>query len=255
MTTVIEVKNLRKVYKRTRKVAVDNVSFSVSEGECFGLLGPNGAGKTTTLEILQGLRSATSGEVTLFGLNWKQHETKLRSLMGGVMQHNNLYEKLKVKECVELFASFYPSYTPIDTLLERFNLSEKKDAWLSELSGGQKQRVFLAMAVVGQPKLVFLDEPTTGLDPTSRQEFWHIIKDLKEAGTCVMLTTHYMDEAEFLCDNLAIINSGQIIESGAPSDIINRTFETPVIKEPRKATLNDVFLKLTGSTMERESYA
>ncbi|TMN33154.1 ABC transporter ATP-binding protein [Pseudoalteromonas sp. S2755] len=255
MTTVIEVKNLRKVYKRTRKVAVDDVSFSVSEGECFGLLGPNGAGKTTTLEILQGLRSATSGEVTLFGLNWKQHETKLRGLMGGVMQHNNLYEKLKVKECVELFASFYPSYTPIDTLLERFNLSEKKDAWLSELSGGQKQRVFLAMAVVGQPKLVFLDEPTTGLDPTSRQEFWHIIKDLKEAGTCVMLTTHYMDEAEFLCDNLAIINSGQIIESGAPSDIINRTFETPVIKEPRKATLNDVFLKLTGSTMERESYA
>ncbi|MEJ6474890.1 ABC transporter ATP-binding protein [Pseudoalteromonas piscicida] len=255
MTTVIEVKNLRKVYKRTRKVAVDDVSFSVSEGECFGLLGPNGAGKTTTLEILQGLRSATSGEVTLFGLNWKQDETKLRSLMGGVMQHNNLYEKLKVKECVELFASFYPSYTPIDTLLERFNLSEKKEAWLSELSGGQKQRVFLAMAVVGNPKLVFLDEPTTGLDPTSRQEFWHIIKDLKEAGTCVMLTTHYMDEAEFLCDNLAIINSGQIIESGAPSDIINRTFETPVIKEPRKATLNDVFLKLTGSTMERESYA
>ncbi|NUZ11678.1 ABC transporter ATP-binding protein [Pseudoalteromonas sp. McH1-7] len=255
MTTVIEVKNLRKVYKRTRKVAVDDVSFSVSEGECFGLLGPNGAGKTTTLEILQGLRSATAGEVILFGLNWKQDETKLRSLMGGVMQHNNLYEKLKVKECVELFASFYPSYTPIDTLLARFNLSEKKDAWLSELSGGQKQRVFLAMAVVGNPKLVFLDEPTTGLDPTSRQEFWHIIKDLKAAGTCVLLTTHYMDEAEFLCDNLAIINSGQIIESGAPSAIINRTFKTPVIKEPRKATLNDVFLKLTGSTMEAQSYA
>ncbi|MBE0370474.1 ABC transporter ATP-binding protein [Pseudoalteromonas sp. MMG013] len=255
MTSVIEVKSLRKVYSRTNKVAVDDVSFSVQEGECFGLLGPNGAGKTTTLEILQGLRKPTSGEITLFGYTWQKHETQLRGLMGGVMQHNNLYDKLKVKECVELFASFYQNYTPILELLERFNLLEKKDAWLSELSGGQKQRVFLAMAVVGQPRLVFLDEPTTGLDPTSRQDFWHIIKDLKESGTCILMTTHYMDEAEFLCDNLAIINSGKIIEAGRPNDIINRTFEAPIIKEPRKATLNDVFLKLTGSSISRESYA
>lgn len=253
MSPIIEVKNLHKIYTRNNKKAVDDISFTIDQGQCFGLLGPNGAGKSTTLEILQGLKKPSNGSVSLFGESWEHNESALRTRIGGLLQENNLYEKLKVEEAIILFASFYKHYTPIDEILENFNLTPQRNVWLSELSGGQRQRVFLAMAIVGQPELVFLDEPTTGLDPTSRQEFWEILQHLKQGGTTIVLTTHYMDEAEYLCDNLAIIDHGKIIETGAPKDIINRTFKEPISEEPRTATLNDVFLKLTGYSITRTS--
>lgn len=256
MSAVIEVENLQKIYSRNNKKAVDDISFTINKGQCFGLLGPNGAGKSTTLEILQGLKKPSTGSVRLFGKSWEHNESALRIRIGGLLQENNLYEKLKVEEAIILFASFYKNYTPINEILENFNLMSQRNVWLSELSGGQRQRVFLAMAIVGKPELVFLDEPTTGLDPTSRQEFWEILKKLKQSGTTIVLTTHYMDEAEYLCDNLVIIDHGSIIETGTPKDIIKRTFKDPIYEEPRTATLNDVFLKLTGHSMTRNnSYA
>lgn len=246
MDQVIAVKDLKKVYDRTQKTAVAGVSFEVERGQCFGFIGPNGAGKSTTLEMLQGLKKPSAGSIELFGMPWQGNEKKLRRRIAGVLQENEMYARLKVVEAVRLFASFYPDYQAIDEVLEQFNLTQQRNNWLCELSGGQRQRVFLAMAVVGKPEIIFLDEPTTGLDPTSRQEFWEILNKLKADGVTLILTSHYMDEVEFLCDTLAIIDKGTIIESGSPQDIIHRTFAEPVIKEPRNATLNDVFLKLTG---------
>ena len=188
MSVVIDVENLSKTYPRNGKKAVDNISFSVTKGQCFGLLGPNGAGKSTTLEILQGLKKSSAGTVKLLGKSWKNNESALRLRIGGVLQENSLYEKLKVEEAIVLFASFYKNYTPISEILEKFSLTAQRKTWLSELSGGQRQRVFLAMAIVGQPEVIFLDEPTTGLDPTSRQEFWEILQQLKHEGTTIILT-------------------------------------------------------------------
>ncbi|WP_067044484.1 ABC transporter ATP-binding protein [Moritella sp. JT01] len=246
MSVIIDVDRIVKKYGQNEKKVVDELSFQVKKGQCFGLLGPNGAGKSTTLEMMQGLRKVSSGRITLFGMDWKKDEKKLRGRIGGLLQTNHLYERLTVKEAINLFGSFYHNASCTDEVIERFNLIEQKNTWLSLLSGGQRQRVFLAMTIVGRPELIFLDEPTTGLDPSSRQEFWDIIKSLKNSGTTVILTTHYMDEADYLCDELAIIDHGKIIESGSPDEIIKRTFTDPVLNEPRRATLNDVFLKLTG---------
>lgn len=246
MSAVIDVADLKKSYNKNNTLVLKGLSFQVKKGQCFGLLGPNGAGKSTTLEILQGLKKPTSGKVSLFGMDWKDNEKQIRMKIGGLLQSNSLYGRTKVKEAVRLFASFYKDPMDVDELIERFGLTDKANAWLDSLSGGQKQRVFLAMTIVGKPELIFLDEPTTGLDPTSRQSFWEIIKSLKEEGMTVILTTHYMDEADYLCDELLIIEQGKVIESGTPDAIIHRTFTDPVIREPRKATLNDVFLKLTG---------
>lgn len=250
----VDVSAMRKVYGKPGKsavVALENVSFHVPMGACFGLLGPNGAGKSTTLEIIQGVRKPTSGSVRLFGLDFGTHARSIRSRVGGVLQENNMYEKIRVREAMELFASFYAEPLPVGDILRSLDLAPQSERFLKDLSGGQRQRVFLGTALIGNPDLIFLDEPTTGLDPATRQDFWRIISGLKRQGKTVVLTTHYMEEAETLCDALVIIDQGRIIEQGSPEEIVERVMrgkEIPV--RPRKATLNDVFLTLTGRSLE-----
>jgi ABC-2 type transport system ATP-binding protein len=201
-------------------VAVDGIDLEVREGECFGLLGPNGAGKTTTIEILEGLQRPTSGEVELLGLPWKDHAEELRGRIGIQLQETELYDKLSVAETVRLFRSFYPRRIDVADALARVDLTEKKDAWVQKLSGGQKQRLAIACALVSDPELFFLDEPTTGLDPTARRSLWEIIRGMRARGRTILFTTHYMEEAEKLCDRVAIMRKGKIIALGTPGELI-----------------------------------
>jgi ABC-2 type transport system ATP-binding protein len=217
----IECTNLRKTYDR-KVEAVRGISLRIEAGQCFGLLGPNGAGKTTTIEILEGLLAPTSGEVRIFGHKWDDNPRQLREWIGISLQETRLSEKLNVRETIELFASFYSEPRPAAEVLEELELTEKADAWVGKLSGGQKQRLAVATALVGNPRILFLDEPTTGLDPQSRRQLWDIIRVFQKKGGTVLLTTHYMDEAERLCDRLAIVDHGQIIAEGTPSDLIDR---------------------------------
>jgi len=221
MPAVIECRDLRKTYDG-KVEAVRGLNLEIHAGECFGLLGPNGAGKTTTIEILEGLLEATAGEVTILGQTWKSHARELREQIGISLQETRLSEKLTVRETVELFASFYSEPRPTNEVLAALQLEEKADSWVGKLSGGQKQRLAVATALVGSPKLLFLDEPTTGLDPQSRRQLWEIIRGFQRGGGTVLLTTHYMDEAERLCDRLAIVDHGQIIAEGSPADLIER---------------------------------
>jgi ABC-2 type transport system ATP-binding protein len=217
----IQCTNLRKTYDG-KVEAVRGLSLQIEAGQCFGLLGPNGAGKTTTIEILEGLLAPTSGEVRIFGHTWKENERQLREWIGISLQETRLSEKLNVRETIELFASFYSEPRQSADILEELQLTEKADAWVGKLSGGQKQRLAVATALVGNPRILFLDEPTTGLDPQSRRQLWDIIRAFQKKGGTVLLTTHYMDEAERLCDALAIVDHGQIIAEGTPSDLIER---------------------------------
>jgi ABC-2 type transport system ATP-binding protein len=217
----IQCTNLRKTYDG-KVEAVRGLSLQIEAGQCFGLLGPNGAGKTTTIEILEGLLAPTSGEVRIFGYTWAQNERQLREWIGISLQETRLSEKLNVRETIELFASFYSEPRPAADILEELQLTEKADAWVGKLSGGQKQRLAVATALVGNPRILFLDEPTTGLDPQSRRQLWDIIRTFQKKGGTVLLTTHYMDEAERLCDRLAIVDHGEIIAEGTPSDLIDR---------------------------------
>jgi ABC-2 type transport system ATP-binding protein len=221
MPLAIHCRDLRKTYEG-KVEAVRGLNLSIEMGECFGLLGPNGAGKTTTIEILEGLLSPSSGDVTILGRTWKQNERELRELMGISLQETRLSEKLTVRETLTLFASFYHRPRPIDVILDQLQLTEKADSWVGKLSGGQRQRLAVATALVGNPKILFLDEPTTGLDPQSRRQLWDTIREFQKSGGTVLLTTHYMDEAERLCDRLAIIDHGQIIAEGTPADLIDR---------------------------------
>ena len=221
MESPIQCTNLRKTYDG-KVEAVRGLSLQIEAGQCFGLLGPNGAGKTTTIEILEGLLAPTSGEVRIFGHTWQENERQLREWIGISLQETRLSEKLNVRETIELFASFYSEPRPADDILEELQLTEKADAWVGKLSGGQKQRLAVATALVGNPRILFLDEPTTGLDPQSRRQLWDIIRAFQKKGGTVLLTTHYMDEAERLCDRLAIVDHGQIIAEGTPSDLIER---------------------------------
>jgi ABC-2 type transport system ATP-binding protein len=221
MPAVIECRDLRKTYDG-KVEAVRGLNLEIHGGECFGLLGPNGAGKTTTIEILEGLLEPTAGEVTILGQTWKSHARDLREQIGISLQETRLSEKLTVRETVELFASFYSEPRPANEVLAALQLEEKADSWVGKLSGGQKQRLAVATALVGSPKLLFLDEPTTGLDPQSRRQLWEIIREFQRSGGTVLLTTHYMDEAERLCDRLAIVDHGQIIAEGSPADLIER---------------------------------
>ena len=221
MGSPIECTNLRKTYDG-KVEAVRGVSLQIEAGQCFGLLGPNGAGKTTTIEILEGLLAPTSGEVRIFGHTWNDNPRQLREWIGISLQETRLSEKLNVRETIELFASFYSEPCPTAEVLEDLELTEKSDAWVGKLSGGQKQRLAVATALVGNPRILFLDEPTTGLDPQSRRQLWDIIRVFQKKGGTVLLTTHYMDEAERLCDRLAIVDHGQIIAEGTPSDLIDR---------------------------------
>ncbi len=218
----IRCHNLRKQYK-SRGGAVDAVNgldLEVREGECFGLLGPNGAGKTTTIEIFEGLLEATSGEVEVLQMRWGQNDDGLRQRLGISLQETRFPEKLSVHETLVLFRSFYRQGKEPAEVMQSVGLNEKAKAWVGKLSGGQRQRLAVACALVGDPDLLFLDEPTTGLDPQSRRQLWDIIRALGEQGRTILLTTHYMDEAERLCDRVAVVDHGQVIALGSPSELI-----------------------------------
>jgi ABC-2 type transport system ATP-binding protein len=219
--TAIQCRDLRKTYDGKLE-AVRGLNLEIQAGECFGLLGPNGAGKTTTIEILEGLLQPTSGQVTILGHAWETHSRELREWLGISLQETRLSEKLSVRETIELFASFYRHPRSSTEVIEELQLTEKADAWVGKLSGGQRQRLAVATALVGNPKILFLDEPTTGLDPQSRRQLWEIVRTFLRQGGTVLLTTHYMDEAERLCDRLAIIDHGEVIAEGTPPDLIER---------------------------------
>jgi ABC-2 type transport system ATP-binding protein len=221
MPAAIQCRDLRKTYDG-KVEAVRGLNLEIQRGECFGLLGPNGAGKTTTIEILEGLSQPTSGEVSILGHSWRKHEREMREWLGISLQETRLSEKLTVRETIELFASFYREPRSSEEVLEQLQLTEKADSWVGKLSGGQRQRLAVATALVCNPKILFLDEPTTGLDPQSRRQLWDIIRAFQRDGGTVLLTTHYMDEAERLCDRLAIVDHGQIIAEGSPADLIER---------------------------------
>lgn len=221
MTVAIECRELYKTYDGAVE-AVRGLNLQITAGECFGLLGPNGAGKTTTIEILEGLLEPTSGEVTIFGHLWRRDAHQLREWIGISLQETRFSEKLTVRETVELFASFYREPRDCQEILSELQLTEKADAWVGKLSGGQRQRLALATALVGKPRVLFLDEPTTGLDPQSRRQLWDTVRAFGEGGGTVLLTTHYMDEAERLCDRLAIVDRGQVIAEGSPAELVAR---------------------------------
>ena len=214
----VAVRGLRKRYEDV--VAVDGLDLEIATGECFGLLGPNGAGKTTTVEICEGLTVPDDGDVVVLGRRWTTDERALRERLGIQLQETQLAEKLTVVETVRLFRSFYTRGRSIDEVIRLVQLEEKRDGRVGKLSGGQKQRLALACAIVGDPELLFLDEPTTGLDPQSRRQIWELVEDFKATGRSILLTTHYMDEAERLCDRVAIVDHGKVIALGTPRDLI-----------------------------------
>jgi ABC-2 type transport system ATP-binding protein len=220
VTSVIDVAHLRKRYGSLD--AVDGVSFSVDEGEIFGLLGPNGAGKTTTVEIVQGLRHADAGTVSVLGLDPAADATELRRRIGSQLQESALPARIKVWEALDLFGSLAERRTDPGELLERWGLADKRDAAFANLSGGQRQRLFVALALVADPEVVFLDEMTTGLDPAARRVTWRLIQEVRARGTTVVLVTHFMDEAERLCDRLAVMRGGRIVAEGTPQGLVNR---------------------------------
>jgi len=223
MPHAIQVHQLVKRYDGKPPVeAVRGLDLTVDEGECFGLLGPNGAGKTTTLEIIEGLLDATSGDVEVLGMKWRTDAAEIRERIGISLQETRLSDKLTVRETVTLFRSFYRNGIDPDDAIRRVSLEEKVNSWIVKLSGGQKQRLAVACALVGDPQLLFLDEPTTGLDPQSRRQLWDVISGYKATGRTVMLTTHYMDEAERLCDRVAIVDHGKTIALGTPHELIQQ---------------------------------
>src|SRR5947208_6282445 len=212
------VENLTKHYGDVR--AVNGLDLEIASGECFGLLGPNGAGKTTTVEICEGLTAPDEGDVVVVGRRWATDESALRERLGIQLQETQLAEKLTVAETLRLFRSFYTRGRTIDDVIRLVQLDEKRDGRVGKLSGGQKQRLALACAIVGDPELLFLDEPTTGLDPQSRRQIWNLVEEFKATGRTILLTTHYMDEAERLCDRVAIVDHGKVIALGTPRDLI-----------------------------------
>lgn len=217
-STVIEVVNLRKTYGPT--VAVDDVSFAVQEGEIFGLIGPNGAGKTTTMECVEGIREPDGGRISVCSLDPRRDAYDLQSRIGIQLQEAQLQKRIKVWEAVDLWSSLYPRTVDTDALVDRLGLTAKRNSWFMTLSGGQKQRLFIALALIHDPEIVFLDELTTGLDPQARRAIWSLVTDLRDRGKTVFLTTHLMEEAERLCDRVAIIEHGKVIEIGSPTALV-----------------------------------
>jgi ABC-2 type transport system ATP-binding protein len=233
---LIEVTDLRKRYGS--RVAVDGVSFTVERGEIFGILGTNGAGKTTTVECLQGLRQADGGTISVLGLDPATDRTALTRRVGVQLQESRLPAKLRVREALELFASFYPEPADIDVLLDQLDLHDHARSSFGKLSGGQKQRVSIALALVGQPELAILDELTTGLDPHARRETWRLVEGVRATGVTVLLVTHFMDEAERLCDRVAIFDAGRVVATGTPTELRAAA---------GASTLDDAFVSLTRS--------
>ncbi len=249
---IISVKNLVKKYGDFE--AVKGISFDVMDGEIFGLLGPNGAGKSTTLEIIETLREKTSGEVIVNGFNLDKQPNEIKKIIGVQLQTAGYYPGLKLIELINLFGGLYNQ--PVDALklLDTVNLRDKAGNKFKELSGGQKQRFSIATTLINYPKIIFLDEPTTGLDPQARRNLWDLIRNIRQRGATVIITTHYMDEAEILCDRVAIIDNGKIISLASPDklidDLVATGFERP--KEVKKANLEDVFIHLAGHTIREE---
>jgi ABC-2 type transport system ATP-binding protein len=249
----LRVEGLRKAYDDV--VAVDGLNLQVLTGECFGLLGPNGAGKTTTIEICEGLLTADSGSVEVLGRRWESDARDLRELLGIQLQDTQLSEKLTVDETLTLFQSFYRDARDVGEVIDHIDLGEKRHSRVGGLSGGQKQRLAVACALVGNPQLLFLDEPTTGLDPVSRRQLWDLIAKFQAEGKTIVLTTHYMEEAERLCDRVAIVDHGHVIALGTPRDLMESVDVSHLPPpEPRttSVTLEDVFVSLTGRTLRDE---
>jgi ABC-2 type transport system ATP-binding protein len=249
MSDIIIVKNLQKSYGD--HVVVKGISFSVKKGEVFGILGPNGAGKTSTLEMLEALRPMDSGSVTLAGLNVSKEPQHVKEVIGVQLQSTGFYDNLTLRELLVMFSGLYHQSINADELLADVNLTEKAKAHVKTLSGGQKQRFSIASALVNKPKVLFLDEPTTGLDPQARRNLWELVQNIKKKGITVVLTTHYMEEAELLCDRVAIMDEGQIIALDAPSklvkDLLKKGFKKKTEVQP--ATLEDVFIDMTGKEL------
>ncbi|MBL0182022.1 MAG: ABC transporter ATP-binding protein [Chitinophagaceae bacterium] len=249
---IISVKNLVKNYGSFQ--AVKGISFDVYEGEIFGLLGPNGAGKSTTLEIIETLRTKTSGDVTVCGLDLDKHPEDIKKLIGVQLQTSGFYPGLSLVELIELFAGLYNQPVDPAELLKLVNLADKAKSKYKEMSGGQKQRFSIATTLINKPKIIFLDEPTTGLDPQARRNLWELITNIRAQGATVILTTHYMDEAEQLCDRIAIMDEGKIISLDSPDkmidDLVQSGFERP--RQVKAANLEDVFIHLTGKEMRDE---
>ena len=250
--TIISVKNLVKNYNNFQ--AVKGISFDVYEGEIFGLLGPNGAGKSTTLEIIETLREKTSGEVIVDKFNLDKQPGEIKKIIGVQLQSSGYYPALNLVQLIELFCGLYNRYINPMELLESVNLKEKRKAKFKELSGGQKQRFSVATTLINEPRIIFLDEPTTGLDPQARRSLWELIKNIRQKGTTVIITTHYMDEAEYLCDRVAIIDSGKIVALDSPDKLVDNLVATGFerIREVKKANLEDVFITLTGHALRED---
>ena len=243
---VIQVENLVKVYGEVR--AVDGISFEVHQGEVFGMLGPNGAGKTTTVEIIEGLRTLDSGKVTILGMDASEASQEIKQRIGAQLQTPSLMPSLTVEELLDVFSGFYKRTLPINELLEMLSLSESRKVLVKNLSGGQLQRLSVAMALVNDPEIAFLDEPTTGLDPQVRRGMWQVIEDMKYKGKTIFLTTHYMEEAERLCDRIAIIDHGKIIAMDTPRGLINANFEEKAIQfelDPRPS--DELLMSFSGA--------
>jgi ABC-2 type transport system ATP-binding protein len=244
---VIRVSDLHKKYGVTR--AVDGVSFEVRAGTVFGLLGPNGAGKTTTVEVLEGLRMPDSGDVRVLGVDAVQHPDDLKPRIGVSLQTAALYPRLTVIEVLDLFRSFYPKGRSTDELVRLMDLDEKRATRTQDLSGGQRQRLSVALALVNDPELVFLDEPTTGMDPAARRALWDVVLELKSEGRTVLLTTHYMEEAEILCDRLAIMDHGHILEEGTVNELISRRFKERAVRfDPIEGLADEQLAAMPGVT-------
>ena len=243
---IIEVKNLVKRYGDQE--AVKGISFEVMEGEIFGLLGPNGAGKSTTLEIMETLRDKTSGEVNIAGFCLDKQRAHIKNVIGVQLQTSGFYPGLNLTELIQLFNGLYNEHVEPLELLKRVNLEDRAHTIYKDLSGGQKQRFAIATTLINKPRIIFLDEPSTGLDPQARRNLWDMIKSIREEGTTVIITTHYMDEAEYLCDRVAIMDLGRIIALDAPDQLIDHLIASGFEKkkEVKGANLEDVFIQLTG---------
>ena len=249
---IINVIGLNKRYDEIN--AVDNVSFTVARGEVFGMLGPNGAGKTTTIEILEGLRRADSGTAMVGGIDVHKDPKKVKSIIGVQLQTSAFFDHLTVSETIKLYGELYGEKADVDAILQEVELVDRRKAYFKQLSGGQKQRLSIAVALVNKPLVLFLDEPTTALDPQARRHMWELIERIRSTGVTIMLTTHYMEEAEELCDRVAIMDSGKIVELDTPDALVERLLATGfrATRVAKPATLEDVFINLTGKSLREE---